>query len=77
MEALQAEGEVNDVITMITQVEVTRRMYYRYTRYVQYLQRQEKIYEQNKLIYERERRRISILIEQHHRRVETAKITLE
>lgn len=75
-EAMQAEQEVTEIITMITQVEVTRRQYNSWVWTVSTAAQQEKVYQQNKLIYDRERKRLLVLVEEHHKRAETASATL-
>jgi len=61
---------------MITQVEVTRREYNSWVWSVSSAAQQEKVYQQNKLIYERERKRLLVVVEEHRKRGETASATL-
>jgi len=75
-EAGQSEEEVAQTIGIITQIEVVNRLYNIYIRSVQMLGNQEKLWEQQKNTYERERSRISTLVQEIRRRISVAEQTI-
>lgn len=54
-EAGQSEDEVSQTIAIVTQIEVVNRLYNKYIQSVQALGHQEKLWEQQKASYEREK----------------------
>ena len=75
-EASQAEDEVSQTIGIITQIEVVNRLYGTYINAVQALGNQEKLNDQKKALYERERARVSTLLQETKRRIQTAESTI-
>jgi DNA repair exonuclease SbcCD ATPase subunit len=75
-EAGQSEDEVAQTIQIITQIEVVNRLYNIYTRSVQALGNQEKLWEQTKQTYERERMRISGILSEIKRKIQVATSTI-
>jgi predicted nucleic acid-binding Zn-ribbon protein len=75
-EASQSEDEVAQTIGIITQIEVVNRLYGTYINSVQALGNQEKLNDQKKAMYERERARVSTLLQETKRRIQTAESTI-
>ena len=75
-EADAAENEVGETIGIVTQIEVVNRLYSSYFKQITEYNRQEKIYEQSKITFERESSRIVSLISQYNSRIETASKTI-
>jgi chromosome segregation ATPase len=75
-EAGQTEEEVAQTIGIITQIEVVNRLYNIYIKTVQALGNQEKLWEQQKATYERERSRITTLLQETKRRIQVAEQTI-
>jgi DNA repair exonuclease SbcCD ATPase subunit len=75
-EADAAENEVGETIGIVTQIEVVNRLYNSYFKQITEYNRQEKIYEQSRITFERESSRITSLISQYNSRIETAQKTI-
>merc|ERR1711981_179087 len=75
-EATQSEEEVSQTIGIITQIEVVNRLYTVYTDTVASLTNQEKLWDMQKASYERERARVSTLLQETKRRISTAETTI-
>ena len=75
-EASDSEGEVSLTIGIVTQIEVVNRLYEKYMEGVASLSNQEKLWKQRSAIYERERARVSTLIQETKRRISTAEGTI-
>jgi hypothetical protein len=75
-EAGQSEEEVSQTIGIITQIEVVNRLYNKYIQSVQALGNQEKLWDQQKALYERERARVTTLLQETKRRIQVAEQTI-
>jgi len=75
-EANQSEEEVSQTIGIITQIEVVNRLYNVYIGAVQSLGAQEKLWDQKKSLYERERARVSTMLQETKRRIQVAEQTI-
>ena len=75
-EADAADAEVGETIGIVTQIEVVNRLYNSYFKQITEYNRQEKIYEQSRITFERESSRITSLISQYNSRIETAQKTI-
>jgi len=75
-EANQSEDEVSQTIGIITQIEVVNRLYNVYIGAVQSLGAQEKLWDQKKSLYERERARVSTMLQETKRRIQVAEQTI-
>jgi len=75
-EANQSEDEVSQTIGIITQIEVVNRLYNVYIGSVQALGAQEKLWDQKKSLYERERARVSSMLQETKRRIQVAEQTI-
>jgi len=75
-EATQSEEEVASTIAIITQIEVVNRLYALYIRSVSAVGTQDKTHDQQKATYDRERARISTILQETKRRIQVAEQTI-
>merc|ERR1711937_757179 len=75
-EATQSEDEVAQTIGIITQIEVVNRLYDVYIKSVQALGAQERLWDQQRAVYEAERARVGSLLQEARRRIQVAEQTI-
>merc|ERR1711934_1032923 len=75
-EATQSEEEVAQTIGIITQIEVVNRLYDVYIKSVQALGAQERLWDQQRAVYEAERARVGSLLQETKRRIQVAEQTI-
>ena len=75
-EATQSEEEVAQTIGIITQIEVVNRLFDVYTKSVQALGSQERLWDQQKAVYEAERARVGSHLQETKRRIQVAEQTI-
>ena len=75
-EATQSEEEVAQTIGIITQIEVVNRLYDVYVKTVQALGAQERLWDQQRAVYEAERARVGSLLQETKRRIQVAEQTI-
>jgi chromosome segregation ATPase len=75
-EATQSEEEVAQTIGIITQIEVVNRLYDVYIKSVQALGAQERLWDQQRAVYEAERARVGSLLQETRRRIQVAEQTI-